>query len=56
MKPILHIIGVGNSHLGKLPLDIYRLLKNVKTIYILHTEHPAVQEMIKENLPCRNLS
>ncbi len=55
MKPVLHIIGVGNDHFEKLPLEIYRLLTKVKVIYVLAADQLAVSEMIEEGFPCQKL-
>ena len=56
MKPVLYIIGLGYSGLGKLSLECYRRLKAANIIFTLALDHEAIKEIIAEGLPCFRLN
>ncbi|MET1029619.1 nucleoside triphosphate pyrophosphohydrolase [Domibacillus tundrae] len=44
------IVGLGAGDLNQMPLGVYRLLKQAKTVWLRTMEHPAVAELKKEGI------
>lgn len=47
----IYIFGLGPSHLGEIPKQIYETISKQKQIYLRTLEHPAAKELAAEGLP-----
>lgn len=46
----IYIFGLGPSHLGEMPKQIYETIKQQEKIYLRTMEHPAAKELAEEGL------
>ncbi len=47
----IYIFGLGPSHLGEIPKQVYETIAQQKQIYLRTIEHPAAKELVAEGLP-----
>ena len=50
MSPCLHVIGLGPSGLEQLTLGNYRRICGAKKVFVRTSQHPCVQELMKEGI------
>lgn len=55
MKSVLHIIGLGESSLGELRLQSYRLLTEADRVFVISIKNKIVIEMLEEGIPCERV-
>lgn len=55
MRPILHIIGLGEDGLDNISVGTYRLLTKVDKILVISLNHPAVTDMLQEGIACERV-
>lgn len=46
----IYIFGLGPSHLGEMPKQVYETISKQKKIYLRTLEHPAAKELVEEGL------
>lgn len=50
MAATIYVIGLGAGDLNQLPLGVYRLIKQAKSLYLRTAEHPVVNQLREEGI------
>lgn len=50
----IYIFGLGPSHLGEMPKQVYETIQKQEKIYLRTMEHPAAKELAEEGLPVQS--
>ena len=49
----IYIFGLGPSHLGEMPKQVYETIVKQKQIYLRTLKHPAAKELVEKGLPIK---
>ena len=55
VKPVVHIIGLGEGGLEKLSLGSYRLLAKADKVLVTNLNHPTVSDLLNEGISCEEI-